>query len=168
MHQRVLKFESYNMFGSLTQIQFSVFEFRKWWARSLVLLFGNCFLCLNLNTNAVLTLLKSTIQKTSFCCFHLLNSVLSNIKIFSLSLQQKIPLSSTAIFSVSLSHDACSLSVGYGEWRSSNSRQSRENHRHRLSKQIQRPTWDSMRRTLLLSLPAMIWSPTILKGLYFL
>ena len=125
-----------SMFGSSTQIQFSVFEFRKWWARSLVLLFGNCFLCLNSNTNTVLTLLKSTKMKTSFGCFHLLNSVLNNIKIFSLSLQHKIPLFNGHIFSLSLSHDARSL--GYGEWRSSNSRQSRDNqhhrHRHCLSK----------------------------------
>jgi hypothetical protein len=65
--------------------------------------------------------------------------------------------------SLSLSHDARSLSVGYDEWRSSNSRQSRENQRHRLSKQIWRPTWAPMRRTLLLSLPSMIWSPIVLK-----
>ena len=76
-----------------------------------------------------------------------------------------------AIFSVSLSHDARSLSIGYGKWRSSNSRQSRENqrhrHRHRLSKQIWRPTWAPTRRTLLLSLPAMIWSLTVLKDCIF-
>ena len=86
------------MFGSLTQMQFSVFEFRKWWAQSLVLLFGNCFLCLNSNTNTVLTLLKSTIQKISFCCFHLLNSVLSNIKIFSFTSAQNPSLFNSHIF----------------------------------------------------------------------
>ena len=132
--------EFMSMFGSLTQIQFSVFEFRKWWAQSLVLLFGNCFLCLNSNTNTVLTLLKSTIQKISFCCFHLLNSVLSNIKIFSFTSAQNPSLFNGHIFclSLSLSHDARSLSVGYGEQRSSNSRQS---HCHPLSKQIWGPTW---------------------------
>ena len=89
--------------------------------------------------------------------------------IFSLTSAQNPSLFNSHIFCLSLSHDARSLSVGYGEWKSSNSRQSHKNQRqrHRMSKRIWRPTWASTRRTLLLSLPAMIWSPIVLKDCIF-
>ena len=65
-----------SMCGYCTQIQFSVFESLKWWVWSLTCMFGKC-LCLNSNTITVIPLLKSTIYKTSFYYFHLLNFVLT-------------------------------------------------------------------------------------------
>jgi hypothetical protein len=62
------------MFGFLTQIQFSVFEFRKWWARAKKFLFGFCTQFLHSNIFTVQLILNSAKMRTTFTCFHL-NSV---------------------------------------------------------------------------------------------
>jgi hypothetical protein len=50
----IFKFESINLWGPLR-----------------VVMFGNCFLILNLSANSVLALLKYNILKTTFWCFQL-------------------------------------------------------------------------------------------------
>jgi hypothetical protein len=58
-----------SMFGCYTQIQFSIFKSKNLWTLPLNILFGSCFLYLFPNTNTILLTLKSTLLRTTFCCF---------------------------------------------------------------------------------------------------
>ena len=64
------------MFGSLIQIQFSVFESNFLWVPQSFLLFGNCIQFLNSNPFIVLMILKSVKMRTPKSCFHFSFSVL--------------------------------------------------------------------------------------------
>jgi hypothetical protein len=59
------------MFGISIQTQFSVFEYRKWWARIKIFLFGYRFHFLHSNIITVQLILNSLKMRTTFCCFHL-------------------------------------------------------------------------------------------------
>jgi hypothetical protein len=59
------------MFGPLIQIQFSVFESRKWWGRVKIFLFGSCTQFLNSNTFIIQLILNLAKMRTTLDCFHL-------------------------------------------------------------------------------------------------
>ena len=70
-------FEEYNsMFGSWTQIQFSVFESNFLWVPPSFFSFGNCIMFLNPNPITVQMILKSTFFRTANSYFHFSFSVL--------------------------------------------------------------------------------------------
>jgi hypothetical protein len=96
------------MFGFFSQILFSALESKKWWARSIDFVFGNCFRFQFLSLIIVPTGLNSIFLRTPFWCFHYLYSVLkitvqyNNISFF-LSVNLRLSsLSNGTIFSLYL------------------------------------------------------------------
>jgi hypothetical protein len=67
------------MFGSATQIQFSVFESNFLRDPLLIFLFGSCVLYFEPNSFTVLMILKSAKMRTRKRCFHFWFSVLNII-----------------------------------------------------------------------------------------
>jgi hypothetical protein len=89
-----------SMFGFFIQTQFSVFESKKWWARTEKILFGFCTQFLHLRIFTIQLILNLSKMKTTFTCFHF--NFLYSILLFNIIIYIFFLSSFSLVLSVSL------------------------------------------------------------------